>query len=297
SDTAPVAAVPDEAREVSAAIRTATTALRADADRRLRLLDSRAGGLMATALGVTWMIAIVTLALARLALVKIVQPVEALSAVASEIARSPSETTRRAPVSGDREIALLASDFNAMIDAIAARDAELRRMTVTDELTGMPNFRAFQERLQIELRRAERYAESFGLLVFDLDRFKKYNDEWGHLAGNEALAAVAKVVAANVRDSDLAARYGGEEFVAVVAQTDPAGLHRLAERIRAAVEALPPIANRAPLTCSIGGALFPADGTTPESLFEIADQRLYEAKEAGRNRVVVPSGGTVTPSA
>ncbi|HVR42686.1 MAG TPA: GGDEF domain-containing protein [Thermoanaerobaculia bacterium] len=279
--------------EISRAGLDSIRRLRRGADERLGVLENDADGLMLTALGVTWMIAILTLALARMALVKIVEPVERLSRAATAIANEP-EGGGRVAISGDREVALLARDFNVMIDAIAARDAELARLAATDELTSMANFRTFQREMEKEIERSARYTHAFGLLIFDLDHFKMYNDRYGHLAGNEALRAVARTIHAGLRTSDLPARYGGEEFAAIVPEIDLDGLTGLAERIRAAIAAIPPIGDRDPLTCSIGGAMFPDDGRDPESLFAAADRRLYQAKELGRNRTVTgltPAGG------
>jgi diguanylate cyclase (GGDEF)-like protein len=272
---------------ISAAAFESMREIRRDADRKLATVNSRADGLMLTALGVTWMIAIVTLAIARLALAKVVAPLERLSETAGAIALDPS-TARRVPISGDREVAMLALDFNRMIDAVAARDARLTEMSHTDELTQLANFREFERRVREELERADRYGRPLGLLIFDIDHFKRYNDRYGHAAGNEALKSVSATIRAGLRQTDIPARYGGEEFAAILPETEAEGMGQTAERIRVAIEAIPPIDGRDTLTCSIGGALFPEDGTTPEQLFAAADRRLYEAKDLGRNRTVAP---------
>jgi diguanylate cyclase (GGDEF)-like protein len=263
-----------------------------NADDGFRSVEKSTDDLMLTALGVTWMIAVVTIALARIALVKIVRPIEQLSRTATRIA-SQEKADERVPIAGDREIALLAHDFNRMVSALAQRDARLEELSRTDGLTGLPNFRAFEEELEKELRSAGRRQHSFGLLIFDIDHFKKYNDRFGHLAGNEALVDFAKTIGANLRDVDFAARYGGEEFVALLREIDAEPLAVTAERVRSAVEAMPAIANRASITCSIGGALYPEDGEDAASLFAAADRRLYRAKEEGRNRVVGPQAPPV----
>jgi diguanylate cyclase (GGDEF)-like protein len=158
---------------------------------------------------------------------------------------------------------------------------ELKARARTDDLTGLPNFRAFRERIDAEIDRAARYPESFGILVLDLDRFKKFNDTHGHMAGNEALQRVARVIRDTVRSVDFPARYGGEEFAAILLEVDAVALAVIAERIRANVESLQI------LTISIGGAIFPVDGGNVAALFQAADERLYAAKREGRNRVVV----------
>ena len=291
-------APPAERERISAELKSASGAIIASArESRDRLNRSAKVGLesverstddlMLTALGVTWMIAVVTIALARIALVKIVRPIEQLSRTATRIA-SQERADERVAIAGDREIAMLAHDFNRMISALAQRDARLEELSRTDGLTGLPNFRAFEEELEKEIRSAARRQHSFGLLIFDIDHFKKYNDRFGHLAGNDALVEFAKTIAANLRDVDFAARYGGEEFVALLREIDAEPLAVTAERVRSAVEAMPAITNRVSITCSIGGALYPEDGEDAASLFAAADRRLYSAKEEGRNRVVGP---------
>jgi diguanylate cyclase (GGDEF)-like protein len=296
-------ASPERREEISSEMKRASDAIigsaidthrriRRNAEHGLRAVEQSTEGLMLTALGVTWMIAIVTIALARIALVKIVRPIEHLSRTATRIA-SQEKADERVPIAGDREIALLAHDFNRMVSALAQRDARLEELSRTDGLTGLPNFRAFEEELEKEIRSAGRRQHSFGLLVFDIDHFKKYNDQFGHLAGNEALLDFAKTIAANLREVDFAARYGGEEFVALLREIDAEPLAVTAERVRSAVEAMPAIANRISITCSIGGALYPEDGEDAASLFAAADRRLYSAKEQGRNRVVGPQAPPV----
>lgn len=278
-----------EIRNRSTAVRAtayeSAKALRREADRRLREIARGADSVLLVALGTSWMIAVVGLAVARMALVKIVKPIEHLSRAATAVAAHPSGAAR-VPITGDREIAILAHDFNLMIDAIAARDAELAELAATDELTGLPNFRSFQEDVMHEIQRSERTGHSFGLLIFDLDHFKSYNDRYGHLAGNEALVVVARAIREQLRNIDSPSRYGGEEFAAIVTEVEAKGLAQTAERIRAAIEAIPPIEDRQGLTCSIGGAMYPQDGNSADSLFAAADRRLYQAKAAGRNRVV-----------
>jgi diguanylate cyclase (GGDEF)-like protein len=263
------------------------TTRKREIDRQLPALERDTHDMMLSGLAVTYMLAIFSFAVARLTLAKVVKPIEELSAAASRIAAG--DLTARAPVGGDHEIAQLGGAFNRMAAALAASHAELAERARTDDLTGMPNFRAFRERIDEEIRRADRYPELFGVLVLDLDRFKKYNDSFGHLAGNEALQRVAAVLRDTVRGVDFAARYGGEEFAVIVPEIEPDALLAIAERVRAGVESLPALPGTSRITISIGAALFPADGKTPEELFQTADVRLYEAKEQGRNRVVGPA--------
>jgi diguanylate cyclase (GGDEF)-like protein len=244
--------------------------------------DTRA--MMTTGLAVAWIVAIVSFAVVQTTLRKVVKPLEELAAASDRIAGG--DLNARAPVAGDREIATLGIAFNRMADELKARAR-------TDELTSLPNFRAFSERIDAELERADRYPGRIGVLILDLDHFKKYNDTFGHPAGNEALRRVAQTIRETVRAVDFPARYGGEEFAVVLPQVDAPTLERIAERIRANIEALPAPADGSAVTVSIGGAVFPEDGANREALFRKADERLYEAKHAGRNRVV--AGAPLAP--
>ena len=251
---------------------------------QLPALERETRSMMTTGLSVAWILVLLSFAAVQTTLRKVVKPIEELSAAADRIATG--DVTARAPVAGDHEIATLGVAFNRMADELKARAR-------TDELTGLPNFRAFRERIDAELDRADRYPERVGVLVLDLDRFKKYNDTWGHASGNEALLRVAGSIRETVRTVDFPARYGGEEFAVILPQIDPASLLTVAERIRAGIEALPAPAGGTTVTVSIGAAMYPDDAHDRDALFRIADERLYEAKKAGRNRVVVGKGGGV----
>jgi diguanylate cyclase (GGDEF)-like protein len=253
--------------------------------RQLPALERETSSMMSSGLAVAWIVALLGFAAVQITLRKVVRPIEELSVAADRVAAG--DLTARAPVAGDHEIATLGAAFNRMAD-------ELRARARTDDLTALPNFRAFRERIDAELDRADRYPERFGILVLDLDRFKKYNDTYGHLAGNEALRRVAQSIRETVRTVDFPARYGGEEFAVVVPQVDAPSLAAIAERLRASIEKLPAPPDGATLTVSIGAALYPHDGADREALFRTADERLYEAKRAGRNRVV---WGSAEPAA
>jgi len=248
--------------------------------RQLPALERDSREMMSSGLAIAWIVVLVSFAVVQVTLRTVVRPLEELAAAADRIASG--DLAARAPVAGDFEIAKLGGAFNRMADELKARAR-------TDELTSLPNFRAFRERLDGEIERAARYPESFGVLVLDLDRFKNYNDTYGHGAGNDALQRVSRAIRETVRSVDFPARYGGEEFAVIVPQVDAAALTVMAERIRASVEALPAPPGGATLTASIGAAMYPLDGDAPQSLFQAADARLYEAKEGGRNRVVAPA--------
>ncbi|WP_296950051.1 diguanylate cyclase [uncultured Massilia sp.] len=167
----------------------------------------------------------------------------------------------------------------------------LQRAAMLDPLTKIANRRHFDTFMEKEWQRAARNGEPLSLLVLDVDHFKQYNDTLGHAAGDACLQQVAQALEAHApRATDLAARYGGEEFVVLLADTPAGPAARLAERIRAAVEALDvpnPRGGAAPaLTVSIGVAtIVPTARDQIETLFVCADRAMYAAKAAGRNRV------------
>ena len=273
---------PTEARSraVTAEAQLLIDERREEIARRLPMLERTTRDMMAAGLAIAWIVVLCTFAVVQITLRRVVRPVEDLVRAADRIAAGDLDA--RAPVGGDREIAQLGVAFNAMTD-------KLREHARTDELTGLPNFRAFRERISEELERARRYPEQFGVLVLDLDHFKKYNDTYGHLAGNGALQRVAEVIRRAVRTVDFPARYGGEEFAVVVPQIEARVLAMIAERVRAGVEALAAPPDGGPVTVSIGAALYPSDGDSLDTLFQIADERLYQAKREGRNRVITPA--------
>jgi diguanylate cyclase (GGDEF)-like protein len=255
-------------------------------DRRIPDLELSAAHTMYVAIGIVYIVAIISFMIAKMTLAKVVTPLERLAEVTARV--KEGDYSSRVALAGDHEIAELSSRFNDMMDSLATMTDRLATQASTDDLTALPNFRSFQKTIQLEIERASRYEQTFGVLVFDLDHFKRYNDSFGHLAGNEALQAVAGVIRKAMRAADTPARYGGEEFAAIAPQIDAAALTVIAERIRSGIEQLPVPKGRTVLTVSVGGALYPSDGRTAAELFAVADARLYEAKKGGRNRVVIP---------
>lgn len=167
---------------------------------------------------------------------------------------------------------------------------ELQRMVAVDGLTGIANRRHFEQRYEEEWRRAARDGHALSLILLDIDYFKKYNDTYGHLAGDECLKKVAQVLAATAaRAGDLAARYGGEEFAVLLPNTDSVGAAVVAEALRAAISQLDLEHKGSPLetiTVSAGVAtMYPYREDKPEALILRADRALYQAKAAGRNNV------------
>ncbi|MBC7950599.1 MAG: GGDEF domain-containing protein [Rhodospirillaceae bacterium] len=173
-------------------------------------------------------------------------------------------------------------------------EEELRRWATTDSLTGMANRRHFLEHCEREMQRALRYSRPMPVLIFDVDLFKTINDRFGHAMGDEALKIIADVAAASLRETDLMGRLGGEEFGVLLPETDTTGAADLAERLRAAIAAAPMTVNNqtVPLSISVGVAMLHPDDTSVDALFNRADQALYRAKHAGRNRVVLAEAPT-----
>ncbi len=175
---------------------------------------------------------------------------------------------------------------------------ELQRLATRDGLTSVANRRCFDDTLDMEWRRASRESRALSLLMVDVDYFKRYNDTYGHQGGDECLRQVAAAMTGAVqRASDAVARYGGEEFAILLAATEPEGALIVAERIRAAVEALAlphsgsEIADH--VTVSIGVASVPATHSgMPAELVAAADAALYRAKHQGRNRAVLTAAAS-----
>lgn len=155
-----------------------------------------------------------------------------------------------------------------------------------DELTGLPNSRAFQERAELELARARRYGGPLTAAYIDLDNFKAVNDRHGHRAGDAALRTVASLLRSSARASDMAARIGGDEFVVLMPDTDDEGARALLERLRAELESAFAKQN-VPVSASIGAVSFVALPDSVEQLLCAADDCMYAAKRAGKNLVRV----------
>ena len=163
----------------------------------------------------------------------------------------------------------------------------IRRLALTDELTGVPNRRQIFMVGEREVRRGQRFSQDFSLIMLDIDRFKRVNDTYGHLIGDEVLKAVAQRCQTVIREVDVLGRYGGEEFCVLLPEADLEQAYQVAERLRLAVanEALPTSAGGLSLTISLGVATMTPDTETLQDLLDVADQGLYMAKQSGRNRV------------
>lgn len=202
-----------------------------------------------------------------------------------------SEVVLKAKIRAMRRLVEMQRSLVKVTQELDAANKELQRLSTTDGLTGIANRRFFDELVVREWRRCTRMKQPISLVMIDVDHFKKYNDTYGHQAGDECLKAVAEQVArATPRASDLAARYGGEEFVLVLGETSIDGAKWLANLIRQHVSdlKLPHIAsNLQHVTISCGAAsVIPHDDMPLETLLKAADSALYVAKSQGRNTVV-----------
>lgn len=202
------------------------------------------------------------------------------------------DTEHQVEVHLPHELVNVANAFNMMTEQILEQKKALERSAATDGLTGLHNRRELDRMMADEVRRAGRYEVPVSLVMSDIDHFKRFNDTHGHQAGDEALRAVAQAMKDSVREVDMAGRFGGEEFTLILPACNMVEARQMAERVRAAVEALTiDLGNGLTdkVTISLGIATYPADGTSPEALLKKADEALYVSKEQGRNRVTPAS--------
>jgi diguanylate cyclase (GGDEF)-like protein len=231
----------------------------------------------------------------------LVRPLNRLTSGAGKVARGDLEVD--VPVSSRSEVGYLTEVFNDMVarlrqgreelasinETLREKNVELHEISITDSLTGLYNRKHLMETLDKEVSRSQRHSHSFSLLVIDIDHFKKYNDTYGHLAGDEALSRLASVFKESIRSSDYAARYGGEEFIIMLPEIGPEQGVEAAERIRhkVAEEIFNGDGESIKVTISVGVASYPENGEDAQSVIRNADAALYEAKELGRDRVVL----------
>jgi diguanylate cyclase (GGDEF)-like protein len=225
----------------------------------------------------------------------IVRPLDRLTKGAAKVAAGNLEVDL--PVISGGEVGYLTQVFNHMVvrlregrqaldaanDTLRKKNEELERVSVTDGLTGLYNRRRLMEALSDEARRSQRLKHTFAVLMVDVDHFKKYNDSFGHLAGDGVLTRVAAMLREATREVDFVARYGGEEFLVMLPETGMPEALEIAERIRSRIAEEPFPSRR--MTVSIGVAEFPLHGQTPEQVIAAADEALYEAKREGRDKV------------
>ena len=179
--------------------------------------------------------------------------------------------------------------------AIAIQNAqlhqEIKQLAITDDLTGLYNFRYIKGRLEEEVKRAQRFKHPLALIMADIDHFKEFNDAYGHLEGNKALQNIADILRSNIREVDIAGRFGGEEFIIILPEANMQEVHKIAERIRSKVEKCNFADEKnhpeRKITISLGITSCFQENITPQGLVQKIDQALYQAKGKGRNRVEV----------
>ena len=185
----------------------------------------------------------------------------------------------------DIKMLTLVANQVALAMANARLYTQTRELSVTDELTGVFNRRHFSQVLQLEWKRAVRFKRDLSLLMIDVDFFKRYNDTYGHLKGDDVLRQMGDLLMTNLREVDTVARFGGEEFIVLLPDTDKRGATAVAEKLRHMVQEK--IEN---ITISVGVGNFPDDVQEMEDLIDHADIALYSAKDTGRNRVLTYRG-------
>jgi diguanylate cyclase (GGDEF)-like protein len=183
-------------------------------------------------------------------------------------------------------------ELDQMNTTLKKRNKKLHELSVTDSLTGLYNHKHLMDKLASEVTRSERHNHPFAVLMIDIDYFKKYNDTYGHQAGDDVLRRMASIFTESIRSSDYAARYGGEEFMILLPETGIDEALQGAKRIRKqlAKETFGDDKKKIPITISMGVATYPEHGEDPATLVSKADGALYQAKTAGRDRVIRARG-------
>ncbi len=178
-------------------------------------------------------------------------------------------------------------------NALYTQTERLKKLSITDPLTGMLNRRYFQERLEEEIARSSRRGHFLSLMMLDIDGFKTYNDTFGHPAGDKLLKLISDAIMNTVRTNDIVARFGGDEFLVLLPETDASTAMHIAERIRAEISQVAlapggaPVSSSPAVTVSIGIASYPNHGQTLERMIEQVDRAMYKAKTKGKNRIEV----------
>jgi diguanylate cyclase (GGDEF)-like protein len=235
----------------------------------------------------------------------IVRPLARLTKGADKVSGGDLEVDL--PVLSRSEVGYLTQVFNQMVarlrkgreqlasanEALKDKNKELEILSITDSLTGLYNRKHLMESLTKEIGRSRRYERPFALLIIDIDHFKKFNDAYGHLAGDDVLRKMGNVFRESIRNCDYAARYGGEEFIIFMPEIGQDDGVKAAERIRGSVakEKIDANGHSVTVTISVGIASFPEHGDDAQAIISKADEALYQAKRRGRDRVVLAGSG------
>jgi diguanylate cyclase (GGDEF)-like protein len=192
-----------------------------------------------------------------------------------------------------RALALSVADRVGLALSNLVLRSDLRQLSIHDPLTGLFNRRYMEEALEIETRRAERKGSGIGVIMIDIDHFKSFNDGFGHAAGDDMLRSLGGMILAHLRAGDIACRYGGEEFVLILPEAGVEVAAARAEDLRLRVKTLEVQSGEQRLgsvSISLGVAVFPRHGKSRDELLAAVDAALYQAKDSGRDRVVVAGG-------
>jgi len=205
-------------------------------------------------------------------------------------------------INGHQGLLLIIKDLSErkrLEEELLTSNLILKKLSITDPLTRLNNRRYFQDSLEDEFNRSLRFNSPIGLIMLDLDDFKRVNDTFGHQVGDEVLIQAARIITESIRKIDIPARFGGEEFTVILPQTRLADTIYVAERIKEAFERFSQtqkIAPGLPVTASLGLAGRPdSGGSSPEDMIKFADQALYRAKELGKNRIVIGRRNSLEP--
>ncbi|MCI0493742.1 GGDEF domain-containing protein [candidate division KSB1 bacterium] len=239
---------------------------------------------------------------------KQLKPGDVIEIVGHKIQFEAREAAAPAPKAADqpeipRETVLLEQKFNTIMRSVDNTNLliklkdyhtlvvesrkNLSLLAYYDQLTGLFNRRFYDLNIEREIKTAQRQKSQVSLIMIDIDHFKKFNDTYGHQKGDEVLEGVSGIIRSRIRETDFACRYGGEELVVILPDTSITEAQKVAEKIRRSVAELSPIQFDVQVTISLGVAGSSSALNTPDLLFKAADKAVYQAKENGRNRVMM----------
>ncbi len=180
-------------------------------------------------------------------------------------------------------------ELQKQLEEITKLEQQVREQAIRDALTGLYNRHHLLNVMETEFSRAERKGHSIAFMLIDLDHFKKVNDSYGHQAGDTTLQAATQIIGKSIRRSDIAFRYGGEEFLVILPEITLNNARQRAEQLRQAIDELEILfkGETIHISASIGMAIYPQHGSTGDEMLSRVDHALYQAKKAGRNKVIL----------